>query len=295
MSPVLSHLSSARTKQRWILWTFLSCMFSGCLSVVSVHQPAELAAALGRDVVLPCSLRLSEDEHMLTPPVLYWLTEPEVKGVRLWSPTEAYVGRVDLLNHSTDSLDRSLLLRAVRWTDSNLYKCKVSIRTRTEGSTRKTGDNTALRVHDSLVFNLTRHNASLLRCHVNVSPRSGFVLSVLHAGQTCPTVAAGVEDVEDVEDAAGRFTTLSQTVALQGPGNYECQLSLGTEVVARSVFCLDETEEAGDAEKPPTPSNQTCSDTEVTLHPEPWPLYISLLLVSSISLLSVVTVMLVRR
>ena len=125
---------------------------SGALSLVTIHQPPVLAAALSRNVTMPCKLRLSEGDDFMTTPVLYWSTVPG--NAKLWKPSKAYEGRVRLLNSSDESLDRSLLLRNVQWADSAAYNCKVSIRTKQEGSSRKIGNNTTLMLYGKRRFNV---------------------------------------------------------------------------------------------------------------------------------------------
>lgn len=122
--------------------------FSGTRSLVTVHQPPVLTAALGNDVILPCQLEVSNDEKMLTPPVLYWVHLTQDKeNPRLWTPSEKYDQRVELLEKNPNSSNKSVLLKNVQWADNGKYLCKLSITTERHKSFRRKGNETLLMVY----------------------------------------------------------------------------------------------------------------------------------------------------
>ncbi|XP_051263364.1 uncharacterized protein LOC127367511 isoform X2 [Dicentrarchus labrax] len=251
----------------WALsqWIFLHVMVSGTCSLVTIHQPPVLTTALGHDVVMPC--HLTHDEKMLTPSVLYWT---DTNNVRVWRPSENYEGRVDLLDHDVLSLNKSLLLRKVKWTDGRKYLCKVSI-TLQDKRFRMSGNGTLLMVYDTVNFKPTSHNQSLLCCEVNVTQGPGFVLSIFHIGYNLQTVDTAPGNV-----SALPYVTLSQTIYLRNKGKYECQLHLNEELVAKNIY-------------------YHLPEPDVEVFPEPWFLYVALLLVPVTILLSLVTAMLMYR
>ncbi|MEQ2185131.1 hypothetical protein GOODEAATRI_015062 [Goodea atripinnis] len=86
--------------------------------------------------------------------------------------------------------------------------------------------------------------------------------------------------LQSSDSAAGRvmnqgIVTLSQTVSLRGEGKYECQLQRRDDLITTSTFYS----------KP----------TDLEQYPEPWFLYVSLLLVPILFLLTLATCMLMRR
>ncbi|XP_022619964.1 uncharacterized protein LOC111235729 [Seriola dumerili] len=274
-------------------WILLYFMVSGTSSLVVVHQPPVFAAALGNDVTMQCQLQLSHDEKMLTVPVLYWLRlTPGRENPRLWSPSASYEERVALLDKNPDSTNKSILLRNVQWADSGKYLCKLSITTEKHKSFRRTGNETLLIVHDTMNFNLTSHNDSLLRCEVNVSLQSGLVLSIFHDG--CK--AQPVDPAQGDADAALPFVTLSETISLNGSGKYECQLHLNEDLIMKSTFHYlpPVAVQGGDARKNLMTTRPTIT-SDVVVYPEPWLLYVSLLLVPITILLGLVTALLMYR
>uniref|UniRef100_A0AAQ5YMD9 Ig-like domain-containing protein n=1 Tax=Amphiprion ocellaris TaxID=80972 RepID=A0AAQ5YMD9_AMPOC len=126
---------------------YLCGYVSGVLSLVTVHQPPVLTAALGGDTIMPCELQLSHDEKMVSTPVLYWHYLQQESNKRLWQPSEPYKGRVQLLDDNKKSWNKSIVLKEVQWADSGRYECKLTVTTQREGSFRKKGNLTSLAVH----------------------------------------------------------------------------------------------------------------------------------------------------
>ncbi|KAM6935113.1 uncharacterized protein PEZ65_005536 [Lycodopsis pacificus] len=288
------HLSLVVTKWGWTQWMVFYFMVAGTRSLVTVHQPPVLIAALGHDVMMPCLLNLSHDERMVTVPVLYWmyLTQGNTDNPRLWPSSGKYEGRVERLDKSRNTSIKSVVLKNVQWADSGKYLCKLSITTERDKSFRKKGNETSLKVYDTMIF--TAHNDSLLWCQVNVTPDPRFVLSIFHNGckLQLPDYAPGDAG------AALPYVTLSGTVPLRSKGEYECQLHLNGDLITESIFYYHSTvaEVDGDAEKNcsltcPT----TASEPAVVVFPEPWLLYMALLLVPIVILLSLVTALLMYR
>ncbi|XP_023150255.2 uncharacterized protein LOC111585109 [Amphiprion ocellaris] len=276
------------TKWGWTPWMILYFTVPGVLSLVTVHQPPVLTAALGGDTIMPCELQLSHDEKMVSTPVLYWHYLQQESNKRLWQPSEPYKGRVQLLDDNKKSWNKSIVLKEVQWADSGRYECKLTVTTQREGSFRKKGNLTSLAVHDSMLFNLTGHNASLLRCEVNVTQDAGFALTVLH----------GSCRLRSVNSASGGnvspqpYVTLSETIAVQAGGKYECQLHLKEDLIIKSVFHNNLLEGAQ--------TNATACSPDIPVvvgpeYPEPWLLYMALLLVPITVLLGLATAMLIRR
>ncbi|XP_028280898.1 uncharacterized protein LOC114448865 [Parambassis ranga] len=261
--------------------TLVLCfMVSGCLCEVTVEQPPLVSAALGHDVIMPCVLQVTAEDTMVTPPILYWSQMMEnVTTAKLWTPSPPYKGRVDLLDTNRSSNNKSILLRNVQWTDSGKYECKMSITTK-KSSFRKKGRKTALVVHDTMLFNVTVHNGSLLRCEVNVTRDPGLSLVIVH-NNSCRL------QTEDSAAGGAVHTALSASAPLRGGGRYECRLSLEGLLITQSFFYshLPVSGEAGQ------------TDTGATAHPpvvypEPWFLYVTLLLVHVIVLLVILAAML---
>ncbi|KAM7383073.1 hypothetical protein PAMP_002755 [Pampus punctatissimus] len=242
-------------------WMFLYFMVSGTYSLITVNQPPLLTAAQGHDVIMPCQLNLSNNEKMMSPPVLYWIYNSKTYVL---SDSSKYAGRAHLLDNNTDTSNKSFLLKDVQWTDSGKYLCKLSIST--EGkSFRERGNETLLIVYDTMLFNLTSRNDSQLECKVNVTRDPRMVLSIIH--NECK-----VQTVKDAVTALP-YITLSETISLKGGGKYECQLHLDKNLITKSIFHWH----------PPEPDVVVC--------PEPWFLYAGLLLVPTTILLVLVTAM----
>ncbi|XP_059194925.1 uncharacterized protein LOC131976054 [Centropristis striata] len=229
---------------------------------------------------------------MKAPPVLYWifLTQDKIDPLKLWVPSEAYVGRVDRLDNDPYTSNLSILLKDVQWADSGKYQCKVSVNTNRD-SFRRNGDKTLLMLYDNLTFNLINHSDSLLRCEVNVSQDARFVLSIFHNGYKLQPVDCAPRDTS----AALHYGTLSETISLRKEGEYECQLHLNETLVTNSTFHYH-LNDAADAEKnvsvtPPI----TDSEPSLGPFPEPWFLYVALLLVPVSTLLALLTALLIYR
>ncbi|XP_072249486.1 uncharacterized protein [Leuresthes tenuis] len=229
------HHGFIMTKWGWILWMFLF-MLSGSLSLVTVYQPPVIAAARGVDVIMLCELRLSQNEIMSNSPVLYWLflEEANTEKSRLWHPSDAYKERVNLLDNGQNSLNKSILLKNVQWADSGKYVCKLSITIKNNGSFRKSGNQTTLKVYDPIVFALSAHNDSLLRCEVNATRGAGFALCVTHEGRTLQT------DSAESAVEAQPYVTLSESVSARKGGKYECRLQLMEDLIAKSIFYVNQ-------------------------------------------------------
>ncbi|XP_056261958.1 uncharacterized protein LOC130187967 [Pseudoliparis swirei] len=256
----------------WTQRILLYFMVAGTRSLVTVHQPAVLTTALGDDVMMPCHLSLSHDERMLAQPVLYWtLTQNTTDSVRMF-PSQEYERRVELLDKSRTTSNKSIVLKNVQWADSGKYLCKLSITTQRDSSFRMRGSETSLKVYDTVTFDLAAHNGSLLRCEVNVTPDPGFRLSISHNGSELQTADSEPGDAR----AAPHYVTLSETVPLRGEGEYECQLHLNRDLITKSVF-------------------YHLPDPAVGVLPEPWLLYVALLLVHATILLSLIAALLLHR
>ncbi|XP_040899392.1 uncharacterized protein LOC121185402 isoform X2 [Toxotes jaculatrix] len=148
---------------------------------------------------------------------------------------------------------------------------------------------------DTMIFNLTNNNESLLRCEVNVTREPGFVLSISHNGNKLQTV-----DLVPGDDVAALpYVTLSQTISLQSGGKYECQLHLNDDIITKNIFNYlpsTRSEEGGDAEKNIFTPRQPVSESGEGKFPEPWLLYAALLLVPSTVLLSlIIALMMCKR
>lgn len=126
---------------------FITC-FSGAVSLVTIHQPPVLPAALGRDVIMPCELQL-QDEKLMSQPVLYWwkLDKDGDDFTRLLPSQPGNDGRVNLLDNNGTSLNKSVILTNVQWADSGKFRCKLSLHTDRNGSFRKKGNATSLVVY----------------------------------------------------------------------------------------------------------------------------------------------------
>ncbi|XP_029360924.1 uncharacterized protein LOC115045404 [Echeneis naucrates] len=289
------HHNLILSKWFWTRWMSLYFMISGTFSVVTVHQPPVLGATLDKNVTLQCELKLSDDEKMGMTPVLYWhRIKPGNEHPRLWSPSEEYEGRVALVDDSRKSANKSIILKNVQWADSAQYQCKLSIYTEKEKSFRRKGNETLLVVHDTMIFNLTSHNDSLLRCEVKVSHKPGMVLSIHHDGCTQKFVSSAAGDA----DGTLPYSTLVETVPLSGGGKYECHLHLNEHLIAKSSYDYYPPVNGKIRNGSETFQN-TCltiiSNGGVVVFPEPWLLYIALLLVPTTFLLGLIIIFLMIR
>ncbi|XP_026172691.1 uncharacterized protein LOC113136255 [Mastacembelus armatus] len=280
------------SKQGWMSWMFFSFIVSGTHTWVTVHQPHVLIAALGHDVIMPCELRLPSNEKITAPPVLYWLYTTHTDNPRLWIPSDKYMGRVNLVDKNDNSSNKSIALKNIQWADSGKYLCKLSITTKRENSFRRKGNETLLMVYDTMIFNLTNDNGSLLQCEINVTVTGefGVVLSISHNGTKLQTVASG-------DAVPGQpYVTLSKTLSLRGSGKYECQLHLNEKLITKSIFHYHlsvTVEVAGGGTNALTAGSTTVS--AVVEFPEPWLLYVALLLVPITVLLGLVTALQVQH
>ncbi|KAG7216809.1 hypothetical protein INR49_001463 [Caranx melampygus] len=262
-------------KWDWTTWMLLYFMVTGTASLVSVHQPPVIATPLGKDATMLCQLEVSPDEEMQSVPVLYWslLTEDKQNSRLTSNPSETYKGRVDILAKHPNSTNKSILLKNVQWADSGKYECKLSLRTKKKNSFRERGNGTLLVVYDTMTFNLTGHNNSLLRCEVNVSQLPGYVLSIFHNG--CNLEADN--SISGDAEAAQPFITLSKNISLRGRGEYECRLHLDKDLITSHSL------------------HYSLPGTGEVVFPQPWLLYVALLLVPITILLGLVTILLLCR
>ncbi|XP_068180529.1 uncharacterized protein [Antennarius striatus] len=255
----------------WTQWMFLHRMISGSFSLVVVHQPPVLTAALGHDVIMPCHFNVSYDDK-ISGCFLYWTCLSEDRGnTELWPPSETHKRRVDLLDKNENTSNKSILLQTVQWSDSGKYLCKLSvITTESRKRFRAKGNKTLLLVYDNMIFSLSGHNDSLLRCEVNVTRDPGFVLFIFHDGHKVQTSNSAPEAT------ALPYITLSETMSLRGKGKYECQLHLNDNLITNSF--LHHQALGGDA-------GRNASVASEIVFPEPWILYAGLLLVPVVFLL----------
>jgi len=107
-------------------------------------------------------------------------------------------------------------------------------------------------ISDPIVFTLSGHNDSLLRCEVNVTQDAGFALSVTHEGRTLQTDSA-----EGVVEAQP-YVTLSETVSVRKGGEYECQLHLMKDLITKSIFHVNQPG------NPPPPDRKKLSSMRIT-------------------------------
>ncbi|KAM9851782.1 uncharacterized protein ACBR49_004934 isoform 1-T1 [Aulostomus maculatus] len=243
---------------------FLSSVVSGDLTLVTVHQPPVLAAALGHDVIMPCQLSVSQDEKTEISSILYWIhTTSDTGNSALWLPSQKYRGRVDLLDNNSKSSNKSIRFQKVQWADSGRYLCKVTITTEGDLSFRRRGNETLLMVYDTVLFGLTSHNDSLLHCEVNVTGDPRYILSIHHNGSQSQTGGSSPGDAITFLP----YVTLSETVSLRGRGEYECQLHLDGDLITASRFFYS-----------PLESGEL-------VFPEPWLLYLASLLLHVLILL----------
>ncbi|CAJ1062815.1 uncharacterized protein LOC122881741 isoform X1 [Xyrichtys novacula] len=271
---------SIRTRRGWwIQLMFLSLTVSGVCSLVTVDQPPVLTSALGRAVMLQCQLLLSPGEKMKSSPILYW-ERMNAASTRLWPDSDEYRSRVALLDSNPNSSNKSMMLKDVQWADSGKYRCKLSIHTETRS--RKLGNGSLLVVYDTMSFNLTHQNDSLLRCEVKASCDPALVLSIFRDGVKLQSVNRDPRCAA----AAQLPVTLSESVCGKGGGKYECQLHLNQNLITKSSFYYN----------PPVTEDKNVSITAspTVSVPEPWFLYGSLLLVPIIFLLVLITAYLCR-
>ncbi|KAM6994708.1 uncharacterized protein LKV04_007053 [Tautogolabrus adspersus] len=243
----------------------LYLLVSGTCCLVTVLQPPVIMSALGRAVVLQSKLILSPDEK-LGQTILYWdHLKGDLESDRPWPSLGRYKSRVALMDINKDSFNKSILLKNVQWADSGEYRCKLSIVT--EGKRFRTqGKPTLLMVYDSMIFNITAHDDSLLCCEVKVTRDPGVVLSIFHNGSKLETGDSAPEEAA----AALPYVTLSKSVHVRDGGNYECQLHLNADLITKSSFHYYQS--------------------GVKVFPEPWALYGSILMVPITVLLGLIIV-----
>ncbi|XP_041843903.1 uncharacterized protein LOC121641681 isoform X2 [Melanotaenia boesemani] len=256
------------TRWRWTFWMLILCMLSGSLSLVTVEQPPVLVVALRGDAILPCKLCLSPDEKLEGLSILYWHFSPHHSSkMELLISSGEVREDVIILDNDQNSSNKSILLKNVQWDNSGKYQCKLSVKTEANGSFRTAGNQTTLVIYDTMSFNLTGHNNSVLRCEVNVSSKVGFALSIVHNGGRLKTTKRVV--------TAQTHDMLSETISLQEKEKYKCQLHFGEALITETIFPIN------------------LPDTE--MYPEPWLLYSAVLLVPIVVLLSLLIAMLMRR
>ncbi|XP_004571157.2 uncharacterized protein LOC101483277 isoform X1 [Maylandia zebra] len=269
-------------------WIILCFVVSGAFSLVTVHQPAVLSAALGQDIIMPCELWL-QDEKLLSQPILYWwkLNEMAADFIRLIPSQTPNNSRATLLDNNGMSTNKSMILKSVQWADSGKYRCKLSLHTERNGNFRQKGDTTSLVVYGATVFNVTKHAPCMLGCEVSVTRDAGFSLHIFHNGRRLQNVTSAPGDA----DAALPYVTLSETVPLWSRGKYECQLHLRDDVITKSIFHSN-LSEVGEGDKN---ESTTCSSVRHGVYPEPWFLYVALLLVPVTVLIGLLSAMLMCR
>lgn len=126
-----------------VIGFFYMYVVSGTCSLVTVHQPPVVTAALGRDVIMPC--HLSNNESMAIKPVLYW---EDSNNAKLWPMSAKYEERVDLVDKNALSSDKSILFQNVQWADSGKYLCKLSVMGADSNKrSRVRGNETLLLIH----------------------------------------------------------------------------------------------------------------------------------------------------
>lgn len=241
---------------------------------------------------MPC--HLSHSNEMTLSPILYWENlgmDPD--HAKLWPPSEKYQSRVEHLSKNRDSANMSILLKDIRWADTGSYQCKVSISNPdTKKRNRIKGNNTVLLIYDKMFLDLTGTNNTMLRCTVNVTSHPSFVLSIVCNGQKPQRIGS------DPGNYRGdlSYVSLTETVQVEGDdGRYECQLHLNKHLItSRSFDSL-----MGKKFPPLTGENRTNlrrnTDADAQVFPEPWFLYVGLLLVPIITLLCVLTPLLICK
>ncbi|XP_034554196.1 uncharacterized protein LOC117823205 [Notolabrus celidotus] len=199
-----------------------------------------------------------------------------------------YRNRVQLMDDNINSRNKSILLKGVQWADSGMYQCKLSITTEREKG-RKLGGGTVLMIYDTMIFNLTAHNDSLLCCEVKVTRYPNLFLSIFHDGSKLHSV----DSAPNSTAAAQPYVTLSMNVSVRGGGKYECQLHLNAVLIMKSSFLHNPpvSGEEQDADKNVSlPCSPTVCDPGAVVFPEPWFLYGSLLLVPITILLGIIII-----
>nr|XP_024660069.1 uncharacterized protein LOC112435591 [Maylandia zebra] len=237
---------------------------------------------------MPCELRL-QDEKLLSQPILYWwkLNEMAADFIRLIPSQTPNNSRATLLDNNGMSTNKSMILKSVQWADSGKYRCKLSLHTERNGNFRQKGDTTSLVVYGATVFNVTKHAPCMLGCEVSVTRDAGFSLHIFHNGRRLQNVTSAPGDA----DAALPYVTLSETVPLWSRGKYECQLHLRDDVITKSIFHSN-LSEVGEGDKN---ESTTCSSARHGVYPEPWFLYVALLLVPVTVLIGLLSAMLMCR
>ncbi|XP_056143049.1 uncharacterized protein LOC130118634 [Lampris incognitus] len=258
-------------RKHGVSWIFLCFMLSGSHSLIKVEQIPVVVSPLSHNVTLKCELIYSSEDKPTNIPILYWelLSSDRDPPPRLWPKGEPYEGRVEQLETNATAQNKSILLKDVRWEDSGVYQCKLSIKTKSAGYGRIKGRGTVLRVFDAIFFNATAEHDNQLQCAVRVSHDLGFVLSVTHDGlkQTIDSIAGN--NVSDLP-----YVPLAGSVPLSKFGDYECQLHLNDTLIDRRTF----------QHNPPEP--------EKTDYPQPWLLYVAILQTPLTVLLFLLTAML---
>ncbi|XP_076004694.1 uncharacterized protein LOC142999142 [Genypterus blacodes] len=265
--------------------TFLYFALTGVHLLITVLQPPVIVTSLGHDVVMRCELIV--DEKLTSAPLMYWenVVPDRKERDKVFPPLDRYKGRVDRLDMDRHSSNKSILFRSVQWDDSGTYLCKVTIATtKSKGSMRKLGEGTSLLVYDTMFFNTTSNNSNLLQCAVNVSWDPAFVLSILQGGLNLK--------IQKPAEQTLPYVTLSESVTPNCSEEYECQLHLNAELITTKIFFYNGAviTNDGGGEK-----NETAeADPDVAVLPQPWLLYLLLILVPVTVLLAVLTALLVH-
>lgn len=108
-----------------MFYLYCLCVVSGTCSLTTVHPPQLVTTALCSDVIMPC--HLSRTLKNTDRPALQWdHFIADVANGKLWPPSNKYEGRVELLEPSNLSSNKSILLKRAQWADSGRYHCKLS-------------------------------------------------------------------------------------------------------------------------------------------------------------------------
>lgn len=113
--------------------------------MITVKQPPAVTVALGQDAVLPCEFQFALDDKVEGVPVLYWHDENNIALLE----SEKYADRAYRLDQNRKSLNKSIVLKRVQWSDSQNYMCKISVTTN-GNSSRKKGNLTKLIIYGKL-------------------------------------------------------------------------------------------------------------------------------------------------
>ncbi|XP_072316945.1 uncharacterized protein [Eucyclogobius newberryi] len=278
---VFSGLSNV--KMKWAIRIFMiDLLVSGVCSGVSIEQPLVITASLGQDVTFPCLLKVSGDDTLTIPPVLYWLFKKEDQE-KMLHPSREYEHRVARLDQQQKALNLSIRFKDVQWEDRGEYLCKVSVTTQQRGSFREKGRATELLLYDEILFQTSGLNSSVLQCGVHVSPHPGFELSSSSGGQTLNSTSV-------LDTTSSLHVTLFQSIAFGSRQKYQCSLYFNGELISSSTFLNPLSGDGGLVDETGTFSGNVSVSEEK--YPEPWFLYSGLILVQVVLLSALTIVML---